>query len=130
VGQETLHMRNEAVLKAVGMYGGGVAASGNICGALLGEIAALASVYSRGNLDEKEDPNMRKTGAEFLARFEELTTQFGGIRCADIARVDWKDPDAVKEFRNNPESRRKYCHQVVGDTAATLGEFLSRQSAA
>lgn len=46
-------MADERAIKAVGLFGGGIAASGYVCGALIGGIAALSSVYSRGNFDEE-----------------------------------------------------------------------------
>lgn len=85
-------MSNEAVVKAVGLYGGGVAASGYTCGAVFGAAAP-----------------------------------HGGIRCRDIARVDWRDPAAVKEYYSNPDSRFGVCAQLVGDIAAALGEIIDKE---
>lgn len=118
---------DESAIKAVGMFGGGVARSGNTCGALLGAVAALSSKYGRGNLEDKENPVMWVLGDILVSRFEGLTAQYGGIRCQDIARVDWQDPLAAKEFRTNPESRRKICAQLVGDTAYALGELIDKE---
>lgn len=128
MGQEKLDMVDESAIKAVGLFGGGVARSGQTCGALLGAIASLSCRYSRGTLDEKENPIMWEVGGRFVRKFEELTEQHGGIRCQDIARVDWKDPVAVKEFRTNPESRRKICAQLVGDVAQALGELMEQEA--
>lgn len=91
-------MANESVVKAVGLFGGGVAASGNTCGALLGAVAALSCLYSRGTLDGQENPVMWEVGGRMVRQFEELTAPHGGIRCQDIARVSWRDPLAVKEY--------------------------------
>jgi hypothetical protein len=115
VGQEKLDVVNESVIKAVGMFGGGVARSGNTCGALLGAP------------EEKENPVMWVLGDILVSRFEELTAPYGGVRCQDIARVDWQDPLAAREFRTNPESRRKLCAQLVGDTAYALGELIEKE---
>ena len=130
MGQEKLDVVNESVIKAAGMFGGGVARSGNTCGALLGAVAALSSKYGRGNLEEKENPVMWVLGDILVSRFEELTAPYGGICCQDIARVDWQDPVAAKEFRTNPESRRKLCAQLVGDVAHALGELIDKQASA
>jgi len=128
VGQEKLDMVDEAAIKAVGLFGGGIAHSGNTCGSLLGAIAALSCVYSRGTLDEKENPVMWELGDRFVKRFGKLTEQQGGIRCMDIARVDWRDPVAVKEFRTNPDSRRTVCVQLVGDVAQALGVLMEQET--
>lgn len=129
MGQEKLDLVDASVVKALGLFGGGVAHSGYTCGALLGAIAALSCRYSRGTLDEKENPVMWDLGGRMVRKFEELTEQHGGIRCLDIARVNWGDPLAVKEFRTNPESRRRICAQLVGDIAQALGEVIDKETA-
>lgn len=65
---------------------------------------------------------------KFVSKFEELTESHGGMNCSDIARVDWSDKKAVKEYYSNPESRRKVCIQLVGEAAAFLGELLEQES--
>lgn len=98
VGQERMNVVHEEVTKATGLFGGGIAGSGNICGCLVGGVALISSIYSRGNLNEKEDPNMWQLGKRLVKKFEELTKPFGGTNCRDIARVDWTDKAAVKYF--------------------------------
>ncbi len=120
-------MADESVIKAVGLFGGGVAHSGHTCGALLGAIAALSSKHSRGSLEGKEHPAMWELGGRMVRKFEELTAAHGGIRCLDIARVNWSDPLAVKDFRTNPDSRRRICAQLVGEVAQALGELIDEE---
>ena len=67
---------------------------------------------------------MWQVGGRMVSKFEELTAQHGGIRCQDIARVDWRDPASVDQFRNGPDSRRSICIQLVEDTAEALGELI------
>jgi len=126
VGQEKLGMVNEAVIKAMGAFGGGIASSGNVCGILTGGVALISSIYSRGNLEEKEDPRMWRLSYKLLKIFENLTEPFGGINCRDIARVNWSDKEATKDFYNNPESTHKLCLQLVGDFAFAMGEVLDK----
>ncbi len=128
VGQEKMNITDEAVVKAMGSYAGGVASSGRVCGALLGGVALISSLYSRGNLEGKEDPRMWFLSRKLAKRFEELTKDCGSVDCKDIARVDWSDRNAVKEFYSNPESRRQVCIRVVGDTAYALGELLEQEA--
>ncbi len=129
MGQEKLGVVDEAAIKAVGFYGGGVARSGNTCGVLLGAVAALSSRYSRGNLDGKEDRAGWVMADEFVTKFEELTDEYGGVECRDIARVDWTDPEAAKQFRTDPNSRRRLCERLVGDAAQALGELIDAKAA-
>jgi C_GCAxxG_C_C family probable redox protein len=123
-GQEKMGAVNEEIIKAVGLFGGGISGTRRVCGALTGGIAFISSLYSRGNFDQKEDPMMWSLGHKFIAEFERLTGEFGGTDCRDIARVNWRDRDQVKDFYANPESRRKICIQLVGDTAHALGKLL------
>ncbi|MFZ2444928.1 MAG: C-GCAxxG-C-C family protein [Syntrophobacteraceae bacterium] len=127
VGQEKMDIVNEEVIKAVGLFGGGICGTCRVCGALTGGIALISSLYSRGNLEEKEDPVMRPLGHKFIRAFEDLTREHGGTDCRDIARTNWQDKDQAKDFHNNPESRRKICIQLVGDTAYALGKLLDEE---
>ena len=121
-------MKDETAVKAVGAYGGGIAASGSVCGTLLGGIAMISSIYSRSSLDEKEDPRMWAMSNKFMREFENLTESFGGINCRDIARVDWKDRNAVKTYYSEPDSNRKDCIRLVGDAAYVLGTLLEQEA--
>ncbi len=125
VGQEKIKQIDEAGLKAVGAFGGGIASSGSVCGILLGGVALISSIYSRGNLREKEDPRMWTLSHALMKKFAELTEEFGGSNCSDIAQVNWRDRNAVKEYYANPESRRQICSHLLGETAFYLGELLA-----
>lgn len=128
VGQEKLNSINEAAIKSMGAFGGGIASTGRACGALIGGVALISSIYSRGNLEEKEDPRMWRLSYKFAKKFEEITQPYGGINCQDIARVDWSDKEAAREFSTNPDSRRKLCVKLVGDTAYILGKILDEDA--
>ncbi|KPK27398.1 MAG: hypothetical protein AMJ61_05835 [Desulfobacterales bacterium SG8_35_2] len=122
-------MVDEATVKAVGAYGGGIASSGNVCGILLGGVAMISSMYSRGNLDEKENSRLWALSNKFLKKFEELAEPYGGMDCRDIAGVDWKNREEVREYYGNPDSRRKICIRLVGEAACILGELLEQEEA-
>lgn len=123
-GQEKLGHVDEDVVKSMGAFGGGIASSGRVCGALIGGIALISTLYSRGNLQDKEDPQMWHLSRKLVKKFEELTAPFGGVECRNIAQTNWFDAQEVKEFYKNPESRRKHCIGIVGETAYILGEML------
>jgi C_GCAxxG_C_C family probable redox protein len=122
-------MVDESAVKAVGAFGGGIASSGSVCGILLGGVAMVSSMYSRGNLDEKENPRIWALSSKFLKKFEELTESYGSMDCRDIAGVDWKNRDEVKEYYSNPDSKHRICIKLVGDAAFILGELLEREEA-
>ena len=122
-----MNTSNPDLIKSVGIFGGGIAGTGDVCGAVLGGMALISSRYSRGSVEEREDPAMFRVGQMLDAAFEEITRQFGGKDCAQIARVDWQDRDQVKAFYQAGDSRRKYCRQVVGETARALGEIIEKE---
>ncbi len=128
VGQEKMNTKNEPLIKAMGALGGGIAGSGRVCGTLLGGVAFISSLYSRGNLEENEHPRMWRLSAALNKKFEELTSPFGGVNCSDIAGVDWSNKGQIKEFYTNPNGRWRYCLQLVGDTSFALGEILDQQA--
>ena len=129
MGQEKIGEIDETAIKAMGAFGGGIVSSGNVCGILIGGIAAISSIYSRGNLDEKENPRLWALSSKFLKKFEELAEPYGGMNCRDIAGVDWKNRDAAKEYYSNPDSSRKICIKLVGEAASILGELLEQEEA-
>lgn len=128
MGQEKIGEIDETAVKALGAFGGGIASSGNVCGILVGGIAAISSLYSRGNLQEKEDPKLWSVSSKFLKKFEELTEEYGSMNCRDIAKVDWKNKLDVKNYYVNPLSSRKICIKLVGDAAYELGELVDKYS--
>ena len=111
----------------MGAFGGGIASSGNVCGILLGGVAVISSLYSRGNLDEKENPRMWSVSNKFIKKFNKLAEPFGGNTCRDIARIDWSNRDAVKDYYSNPDSRRKICTELTGEAAYILGKLLEKE---
>ena len=129
-GQEKLGIVNEDVIKALGAFGGGIAGTCRACGALTGGVALISSLFSRGNFESKEDPRMWSVSLKFIREFEELTREHGGTDCRDIAKINWQNNDMVREFYRNPESRRKVCIQLVGDTALMLGKLLESEGLA
>lgn len=128
IGLEKLGVNDPSVIKALGAFGGGIGGTGNICGALVGAVSVIGSLYSRSSLEEKENPRMWAATKAVMKQFEELTAAHGGINCCQIARVDWMDRDQVKDFYGNPESRRQHCITVVGETAKALGELLEQEA--
>lgn len=128
MGQEKLGEINESVVKALGAFGGGIAATGGTCGILIGGVALASSMYSRGNIEEKENPRMWSLSARFAKRFEEIVAPYGGINCRDIAGVDWHDKEAARKYYSDPESRRNICMELVGEAAYILGELLEEEA--
>ncbi|MBU0960782.1 MAG: C-GCAxxG-C-C family protein [Proteobacteria bacterium] len=127
MGLEKVARTDEEVIKAIGAFGGGIAGSGSVCGTLLGAVAVVSTLYSRGNLEDRENPRVWGLSHNLVSKFEKLTECHGGSNCRDIARLDWHDRDAVKDYYSDPNSRRKYCIELVGDFTLFLGELLENE---
>ncbi len=130
MGQEKLGITNDLLVKAMGAFGGGIASTGNVCGALLGGVALISSLYSKANVEEQDDPALWRLSYKLAKLFEEKTAVHGGINCRNIAALNWKDKEAVRNFYENPESRRRHCIELVGNVAFALGELLEQSGAA
>ncbi|WP_448874605.1 C-GCAxxG-C-C family protein [Desulfobulbus propionicus] len=128
VGQEKLGIDDPSVIRALGSFGGGIGGTGHACGALIGAASVIGTLYSRSSLEEKENPRIWSATKTVIKQFKELTADYGGIDCGQIARVNWMDRSQVKEFYGNPESRRQHCIRVVGETARMLGELLEKEA--
>ena len=127
MGLEKIEKYDENVIAASGAFGGGIASSGAVCGTLLGAVAAVSALHSRGSLEEKENPRMWGVSHKLIKQFNQLTEPYGGRNCRDIARVNWSDRDEVKNYYSNPESSRKECIKLVGDLAYSLGVILEKE---
>lgn len=125
---EKMNMQDEPAVKAVGAFAGGIASTGNVCGIMLGGVAMTSCMYSRGNLDEKENPRMWSLGKKIISCFEEMTKPFGGINCYDIAGVNWQDKAAVKQYYADEKNGRQRCIRLVGDAAYAFGEILEEEN--
>jgi C_GCAxxG_C_C family probable redox protein len=122
-----LGRKDDEVVRALGAFGGGLGGNGEVCGALVGALGVLGLRFSRAREEEKEDPRMWAHCREVQERFrKEIVPNHEGIRCREIARVDWQDRDQVRAFYRGEKVLE--CGRIVGDTARLLYELLERAS--
>jgi C_GCAxxG_C_C family probable redox protein len=109
----------------MGAFGGGLGGNGEVCGAVVGALGVMGLRFSRGREGEKEDPRMWAFTHELLKRFrEEIVQNPQGILCREIAGVDWRDREQVKNFYKGEKALE--CSRIVGNTARLVGELLER----
>jgi C_GCAxxG_C_C family probable redox protein len=117
---------NEGLIRAMGPFGAGLAATGEVCGSVIGALAAFGLMFSRSREEERESPLMWSYSQRFLHRFKD---EIGGgcIRCRDLIGVDWSDREQAKHFH----SSEKYgeCLRITGETARIVGEMIDRHFA-
>ncbi len=117
---------NERIIASLAPFGGGIASTGNTCGTVLGALAVIGYLEGKKKPETRDGRLMWKMSYKLFKGFEEITSEYGGSRCLDIARVDWKDIKQVKAFRRDPESRRKECFKVIERTAFLLYDILEQ----
>jgi C_GCAxxG_C_C family probable redox protein len=125
VGQKKTGLEEESLVRSMAPLGGGIAASGGPCGALTGGVAFLGRLFGKGKPEEADDRQMWKATAEYYRRFEtEVAGQYGSVNCRDIARVDWRDREAVKAFYAGEGAQE--CARNTGKAARILGEVIEK----
>lgn len=118
-----------AVVASLSPFGGGMGSSGNVCGNLSGALAVLGVLMGKREPKLPDDKNIWRASNRMVRVFEEITQEYGGINCRDIARIDWKSREDVKAFRADPNSRRRECRRVMDKTVRSLLEILKELQA-
>ncbi len=125
VGIKKLGRESYDLVKAMGAFGGGLGGNGEVCGAVVGGLAVLGLVFSRGHEAEIEDNRMWRYTHALVERFAH---EIGGgtILCREIIHVDWTDREQVREFYRG---KSQTCVALVGRTARLLGEMIESTAA-
>ncbi len=120
-------MGDEALIKAMDAFGGGLGAQGEVCGAIIGGLSVIGLMFGRSRPDGKKDRRMRQYSDLFTERFKKEVAN-GKILCRDIAQCDWRDQDQVNRFLES--GKRKECEILTGKTARIVGEIVEQSLAA
>lgn len=124
-GSEKIGRNSPEVIAAMSPFGGGMGSTGDVCGCLSVALAVLGLAMGKKKPSEKDHKLMWKYAYKLVKRFEAITRDYGGKRCSDIARIDWRDRKQVKAYyQNGADSRKGECLKVIGATAQALGEIL------
>ncbi|HOJ51193.1 MAG TPA: C-GCAxxG-C-C family protein [Syntrophales bacterium] len=124
VGIKKLGLNSYEIIKAMGAFGGGLGGNGEVCGAVVGGLAVIGLMFSRGKEEELEDRRMWLYTREFLRRFSQEIGE-GHILCRDIIRVDWTNREEVKAFYRGKSQK---CIDLVGKTARMLGVMMDEMT--
>jgi len=118
-------MEDENLIKAMESFGGGLAAHGEVCGAVVGGLAVIGLHFGRSKSGSEADKRIWKCTSLFMKRFREEVAE-GKLLCRDIAGVNWRDRDQVTKYYGG--EKLKSCQALAGKTARILGELLEGQS--
>jgi C_GCAxxG_C_C family probable redox protein len=116
-------MEDENLIRAMDSFGGGLAAHGEVCGAVIGGLAVIGLRYGRPKSGNEADTRMWKHSGMFMKRFREQVSD-GKLLCRDIAGVNWRDQDQVKKYNEGEKFRS--CQILAGKTAKLIGELLEQ----
>ena len=108
-------------LKVACAYGGGIARSGDMCGAVSGALMVLGLAHGKATLDD--DVAKERTYAftrEFWKRFRERQ---GSLVCKELIGVDIGIPEGAKAASESGVFREK-CPLLVRCAAEILRELL------
>lgn len=129
--QEKLHIGNEASFMAGSSLAGGVARTGETCGALTGAIMAIGMVAGRKNLEDL-DTYQSCMGLAREAR-EKFLERVGHTLCAEIHKILlgrtyrlWDDEERQR-FHDDGGHSREGCPGVCGKAAVIAAEIILRE---
>lgn len=128
----------DSVIDALGGFGGGVAGTGNLCGALTGGLALLGFMLGEevsatrafqndmpslvhdqslsGNDKMSQFLELMKRGIVFTTLANRFEERLGSINCRDLSKP-WQDNLISRE-------RFKNCHRIMEETAVMVMELL------
>jgi len=107
-------------------FGGGLGAHGEVCGAVIGGLAAIGLLCGRSESGTNSDMKMWKSCRIFMKRFRgEVSDE--KILCRDLVNVDWTDFNQVKNYRKS--DKFDLCRVLTGKTAKLVGEILEKAQA-
>lgn len=107
-------------------FGGGLGAHGEVCGAVIGGLAAIGLLCGRSEAGAQANMMMWKSCRIFMKRFREEITD-DKILCHDLVDVDWTDFNQAKNYRGS--DKFEYCRVLTGKTAKLVGEILEKAQA-
>ena len=132
--QDALNLRNDAALKAITGFAGGLGLAGDSgCGAYLGSAVMLGSIVGRTR-DNMADPEKVRFKTYELVRklHDRFIQEYGSVNCRDIQTKImgryYYLPD-LQEFEkfDNAGAHDTICPEVVGKAARWTVELLAQE---
>ena len=90
-------MDSATARKVAGAFGGGMAYSGEACGAVTGALMLIGLKYGmhiEGDKDSKE--KTYRIASEFISKFKK---EYGSVKCTDLIKYDLAADETLKKAR-------------------------------
>ena len=100
---------------------GGVARTGNICGAVTGGVLGLNLVYGRRDSTESVEENYSAV-QELISGF---TEKFGSVNCRELLGCDLSTQEGQNYFKER--GLRENCKEYTGVAAALVRAIIDRR---
>ncbi|MFX0018181.1 MAG: C-GCAxxG-C-C family protein [Promethearchaeota archaeon] len=112
----------DLAFKITSTLGGGLARSGNTCGAVTGALMALGLRYRNLNVEDKENRELTyETGMNFIKQFRSI---YGTIKCKELLGCDISTLEG-REKANNNNLFEELCPKFVKSAAEILETVLN-----
>ncbi|MHA2202659.1 MAG: C-GCAxxG-C-C family protein [Candidatus Hodarchaeales archaeon] len=109
----------ETCLKIASAFGGGIARTGNVCGALTGALMVLGLKY--GGIERKEQEKANEVAGQFLNEFKSL---HGSIICRELINHNLITKDDLKQAFEKGAFNN--CPKFVEDVSMMLEKLLDQ----
>ncbi len=118
-GDKVPNASDEAI-RAAAPLGGGIARSGETCGAVTGALVVLGLVYGSAEPDAESKARVYAESQEFIRRFKE---KHGTMSCRELIGCDLST-DEGRQFAQEHQKHKLVCSLLVRDAAEILQEML------
>lgn len=106
---QELGIENELVPRIASMFGGGMARTGEVCGAVVGALMCIGIKHGREE-PTQSDAEGYTLGQEFLRRFRDA---MGSIQCRELTGRDLSTPEGLQAYRSS-DVRARVCLPAAG----------------
>jgi len=120
---QQLGIENELIPRIATPFAGGMARSGEVCGAVVGALMCIGVKHGRDEVGQSDDKAQGLSG-EFLRRFRD---EMGSIQCRELTGIDLSTPEGLAQFRAS-DVPVKVCLPAAGLAYRLVLELLQEPS--
>jgi C_GCAxxG_C_C family probable redox protein len=113
---EYMGVTSELIPQIATGFGGGIASTGSVCGALIGGVMAIGIKYGRSEVAETQaDQRAKKLTQQFIQQFKK---EAGSLFCYDITQCDFNTLEGKKKFVESGAIKK--CQKLATTTVTIL----------
>ena len=112
---------NLPLFMAASPFAAGMSLTGNNCGALIGGLMILGTVFGRKDVNEKM-PGLLKGNRTMRKLVKYFNGKYNAVDCRDITKTDLADPVKSKEFFDKGGLEK--CSNIIADVSGFVADLL------